>query len=125
MATKQLLAAFCLALIFLLPVEARRRHHVKSGTFVATAFAQRGATDSGIRAQKGIVAADPNVLPIGTVISVRNAGEYSGTYVVADTGSKIRGRRIDIFIPSRYLCRKFGRKRVKVAILDRPTVASR
>ena len=125
MAKKQVLAAFCLALMFFLPVEARHRHGVKSATFVATAFAQRGTTDSGVRAQKGIVAADPNVLPIGSVIRVRNAGEYSGTYVVADTGSKIRGRRIDIFIPSRFLCRKFGRKRVQVAVLERPTVVSR
>jgi 3D (Asp-Asp-Asp) domain-containing protein len=125
MANKQILAACCLALMFLPSAEARHRHAVKSATFVATAFAHRGTTDSGVRSQKGIVAADPNILPIGTVIRVRNAGEYSGTYVVADTGSKIRGRRIDIFIPSRWLCRKFGRKRVQVAVLERPTLASR
>jgi 3D (Asp-Asp-Asp) domain-containing protein len=125
MAKKQILAAFCLALMFLLSVEARHRHAVKNATFVATAFAKKGTTGSGLRAQKGIVAADPDILPMGTLISVRNAGEYSGTYLVADTGSKIRGLRIDIFIPSRYLCRKFGRKRVQVAVIERPTIASR
>jgi 3D (Asp-Asp-Asp) domain-containing protein len=54
---------------------------------------------------------------MGTKILVRNAGPYSGTYTVADTGSKIRGRHIDIFMPSLQRARDFGRKVVQVTVL--------
>jgi len=85
--------------------------------FVATAFVQSGPTKSGLPAQRGIVAADPRVLPIGTEIEVRSAGPYSGIYIVADSGPAIRGRRIDIFVPSRLRARQFGRKRVLVRVI--------
>lgn len=121
MATKRIFTSFALALVLLLPMaQARRRHGVKTATFTATAYAQHGITQSGIKAQNGVVAADPQVLPMGTVIHVQNAGRYSGTYVVADTGSKIRGHRIDIFIPDRFLCRLFGKRKVQVTVLQRP-----
>jgi len=64
-----------------------------------------------------MVAADTHVLPLGTKIEVRNAGQYSGTYTVADTGSKVRGRHIDIFMSSRQKAREFGRKVVQVEVL--------
>jgi len=86
-------------------------------SFVATAYAQRGITRSGLPAAPGRVAADPEVLPLGTRIRVSNAGPYSGTYTVADTGSKVRGRHIDIFIGSRRLAIQFGRRLVRVTVL--------
>ncbi|HTD91132.1 MAG TPA: 3D domain-containing protein, partial [Burkholderiales bacterium] len=46
------------------------------------------------------------------------AGRYSGEYVVADTGDKIQGRRLDIYMPSAAECKKFGRKRVKVKVIQ-------
>lgn len=64
------------------------------------------------------MAADPDLLPIGSRIAIRRAGRYSGEYVVADTGEKIQGRRLDIFIPSTPACKKFGRKRVRVTVLS-------
>ncbi|MBZ5623231.1 MAG: 3D domain-containing protein [Acidobacteriia bacterium] len=54
---------------------------------------------------------------MGTRIRVRNAGPYSGTYTVADTGSKVRGRHIDIFMPNRRNARKFGRRIVEIKVL--------
>jgi len=86
-------------------------------TFLATAYAQRGITKSGAPAQRGVVAADTRVLPLGTEIQVINAGEYSGTYTVADTGSKVRGHHIDIFITNWQRARIFGRKIVQVKVL--------
>lgn len=66
------------------------------------------------------VAADPAVLPEGTRIEVTDAGAYSGTYVVHDTGPKVRGRQIDIFIADTAEATEFGRKQVRVRILAQP-----
>jgi 3D (Asp-Asp-Asp) domain-containing protein len=88
-----------------------------SGPYLATAFAQAGITRSGKHTQPGLIAADPSVLPMGTRILVSNAGPYSGTYTVADTGSKVRGHHIDIFIANLRKAREFGRKFVQVQVL--------
>ena len=85
----------------------------------ATAFTKRGPTAGGVKAQQGIVAADPRVLPLGTVIRVSRARQYSGTYVVADTGRQIRGREIDIYMRTPAEARRFGRRNVHVQILRR------
>jgi 3D (Asp-Asp-Asp) domain-containing protein len=88
------------------------------GVYVATAYAQQGVTASGEYTHRHVVAADPSILPLGTRIKVTRAGRYSGEYVVADTGGKIQGRRLDIYLPSEAACRKFGRRRVKVRVLQ-------
>ena len=88
-------------------------------TMNATAFSLQGRTASGAPAQGGVVSADPRILPLGTVIRVNGAGRYSGTYVVADTGRQIHGMEIDIHVPTVGEARRFGRKRVRVHILQR------
>jgi len=87
------------------------------GTFVATAYSLHGTTASGRRAQRGFVAADPHVLPIGSRIRVSNAGRYSGTYTVADTGGRIKGHKIDLYIPDHTEARRFGRRVVHVEVV--------
>ena len=116
---RQFLFILCLSILLYSPsgVAHTRRHHRTREPFVATGFTQRGTTSSGIRAQRGIVAADTRILPLGTRIQVRKAGEYSGTYTVADTGSKVRGRHIDIFMPSRRQAIQFGKQIVEVRVL--------
>jgi 3D (Asp-Asp-Asp) domain-containing protein len=89
-----------------------------SGSYTATAYSQEGKTASGDYVHRHVVAADPDLLPIGSRIKVRHAGRYSGEYVVADTGEKIQGRRLDIFIPDSRACVKFGRKRVRVRVIS-------
>ena len=84
--------------------------------FVATAYSVNGTTASGVRVNTGIVAADPNILPIGSVIEIE-AGNHSGIYTVLDTGGFIKGKRIDIFIPSSDRAMNFGRRPVKVRVL--------
>jgi len=66
---------------------------------------------------KGTVSADPNVLPLGSKIRVSGAGAYSGEYTVADTGPKVRGHLIDIYVPSVREATAFGKKHVVVEIL--------
>jgi len=66
---------------------------------------------------KGIVAADPNVLPLGTVIRLASLGHrYNGTYRVMDTGSRVRGRRLDLYLPDCAEAVRFGRRSGRVSI---------
>jgi 3D (Asp-Asp-Asp) domain-containing protein len=88
-------------------------------TVSATAYCQSGRTASGAQARPGIVAADPRVLPLGTAIRVQDPTRvYSGTYLVMDVGSEVKGREIDIFMPSCRDARRFGRQRVEVHVLS-------
>jgi rare lipoprotein A len=83
----------------------------------ATAYAQKGITASGDPTRRGIIAADPRVLPLGTKVKVSGAGPYSGTYTVKDTGRLIKGRKVDLFMPSRREAKQFGRKDVVVRVV--------
>lgn len=85
--------------------------------YVATAYSLRGRTASGRYVSKGIIAADRRVLPLGSRVRIE-AGNYSGEYLVADTGGAIKGRRIDIWIPSSRDAMKFGRRTVKLTVLS-------
>ena len=113
----------CLSTVFLLlaatgPV-ARAGDKVPAKPFDATAYSQKGDTAAGTRARKGVVAADPKVLPPGSQIEVKDAGGHSGTYNVEDSGPAIRGHEIDIYEPNRKHAKQFGRKKVQVKVLKR------
>lgn len=84
--------------------------------FRATAYCLQGRTANGGGVRRGIVAADPRVLPLGTRIQI-SAGSYSGTYTVADTGGAIKGRVLDIWVPSCSEANRFGRKSISVAVV--------
>jgi 3D (Asp-Asp-Asp) domain-containing protein len=88
------------------------------GRYLATAYDETGITASGLYTHRHIVAADPDVLPIGTIIRISHAGSYSGEYVVGDTGRKIVGRRLDIYIPSLAACKEFGVRHVFVRVVS-------
>jgi 3D (Asp-Asp-Asp) domain-containing protein len=86
----------------------------------ATAYCDRRPTKSGVDARSGIVAADPRHLPLGTRIRIVAPGQpHAGTYIVADTGSAISGRDLDIFMPSCARAKAFGKKLVSVHVLKR------
>lgn len=87
--------------------------------YVATAYSLRGRTASGRMVSKGLIAADPRFLPLGSRVRLE-AGGYSGEYLVADTGGLIKGRRIDIWIPSSREAMRFGRRTVKLTVLSYP-----
>jgi 3D (Asp-Asp-Asp) domain-containing protein len=87
--------------------------------FEATAYSVTGTTASGMQTRRGIVAADPAVLPLGSRIRVHGAGAYSGVYTVTDSGPGVEGLEIDIFIPDGAEAKRFGRRRVHVEILER------
>jgi 3D (Asp-Asp-Asp) domain-containing protein len=85
--------------------------------YVATAYSLRGRTASGRPVAKGLIAADPRHLPLGSRVRLE-AGSYSGEYLVADTGGLVRGKRIDIWTPSSREAMRFGRRTVKLTVLS-------
>jgi 3D (Asp-Asp-Asp) domain-containing protein len=84
--------------------------------FQATAYCVTGLMRAGIPVAPGYVSADPKVIPLGSVIYVETPFR-SGIYQVMDTGELIKGKIIDIFIPSYEACREFGRRMVNVKVL--------
>ena len=93
--------------------------------FHATAYCLTGLTSAGVPTAPGYAAADPNVIPLGSMIYI-DTPLMSGVYQVMDTGALIKGKIVDIFIPSYEACLEFGRRAVKVKVLrygftgDRP-----
>jgi 3D (Asp-Asp-Asp) domain-containing protein len=85
-------------------------------SFTATAYALSGRTASGHTVRRGLIAADHS-LPLGTRVRL-DAGGYSGEYLVADRGGRVRGRVIDIWVPSNGEAVRFGRRPVKLTILS-------
>lgn len=94
-----------------------RHHRYTIRYFIATAFSVEGTGAAGKWSHPGTVAADTQILPLNTRIRVSGAGGYSGEYTVEDTGSKVDGRHIDVFMPSAAEAKKFGRQRVRVQVL--------
>ena len=90
---------------------------VPATPYVATAYSLKGRTASGRMVSRGLIAADPSVLPLGSRVRLEHPG-YSGEYLVADTGGAIRGRRIDIWTPSSSEAMRFGRRTVKLTVLS-------
>jgi len=72
-----------------------------------------GRTRTGARATYGVVAVDPRVIPLGTVVFV----EGYGLALACDTGSAIKGNRIDLCYDSSRTVDIFGRQRVRVHVL--------
>lgn len=88
-------------------------------TFQATAYCKGTTTASGVNVRSGIAAADPSMLPVGSVISV-SAGatsKYSGIYTIMDTGPAVQGRILDLYMWSCHEALAFGRKQVQVTVL--------
>lgn len=92
--------------------------------FHATAYCLKGRTASGVDIRPGMIAADPRVLPLGTVVHLR-AGRYTGTYTVTDTGGLIKGRIVDVYVPTYREAIAFGRRQVKIKVLGRASAKAR
>jgi len=73
-----------------------------------------GRTATGMRAEYGCIAVDPRVIPLGTLLYV----EGYGFGIASDTGGAIHGHRIDLCYASAGQANNFGRRRVRVHILN-------
>jgi 3D (Asp-Asp-Asp) domain-containing protein len=87
-------------------------------TFHATAYCKGLTTASGVNVRAGIAAADPKVLPIGSVVQVSGVPErHRGIYTVLDTGPEVQGRELDLYMWSCHEALQFGRRRVDLTVL--------
>jgi 3D (Asp-Asp-Asp) domain-containing protein len=86
--------------------------------FSATAYCKGTTTTSGVNVRSGIAAADPDLLPVGSVIQVDAPGARNdGVYTIMDTGPKVQGRHLDLYMWSCKEALAFGRLGVKVVVL--------
>ena len=77
-------------------------------------------TAMGTRARVGAVAVDPRVIPLGSKLYIESMDGFPtyGYAVAEDTGGAIKGNRIDLFYSTNAQANKFGRRNVKVYVLD-------
>ncbi|MDF2669739.1 MAG: hypothetical protein K0R67_2045 [Paenibacillus sp.] len=79
---------------------------------------QYGITYSGVKVRKGIlstIAADPKVFPLGTILYIPGYG-YG---IVADTGSAIKGKKIDLYYESKaQIYKEWGKRKVHVRVVQ-------
>ncbi|REB11444.1 DUF348 domain-containing protein [Sporosarcina sp. BI001-red] len=77
-----------------------------------------GVTATGINLSANpslkVIAVDPSIIPLGSKVWV----EGYGYAVAGDTGGAIKGNRIDLHVPSDAAARQFGRRQVKVKVLN-------
>ena len=85
---------------------------------IATAYSIDGIQKAGTVAREGTAAADPTILPLGSRVRVHGPDQYVGEFVITDTGSAIKGNRIDIFFDDPAQAKKFGKRKVRVEILE-------
>jgi 3D (Asp-Asp-Asp) domain-containing protein len=86
--------------------------------FAATAYCKGSTTASGVVVRTGVAAADPQLLPVGSVINVATgAPKYNGVYTIMDTGPQVQGRELDLYMWSCNEALAFGRKSIDVTVL--------
>ncbi len=86
--------------------------------FTATAYCKGMVTSSGVSVQSGATAADPALLPAGSVVQLDFKDDrYDGIYTVLDTGPAVQGREIDLYMWSCNEALRFGRKPVRMTVL--------
>jgi 3D (Asp-Asp-Asp) domain-containing protein len=85
--------------------------------FSATAYCKGVITTSGVAAQTGVAASDPQLLPVGSVIEIDSAEVHSGIYTIMDTGPSVQGRQIDIYMWSCTEALNFGRRPIHLVVL--------
>jgi 3D (Asp-Asp-Asp) domain-containing protein len=86
--------------------------------FTATAYCKGETTASGVPVRTGVAAADPALLPVGTVVTLDMPDRrYDGVWTVMDTGPAVQGRVVDLYLWSCNEALRFGRKPVQLTVL--------
>ena len=98
--------------------ETGKELYVSSTAYTAFCNGCSGKTATGINLRANpnvkVIAVDPRVIPLGTKVYV----EGYGYAVAADTGSSIKGNKIDVFFANKSDAYRWGRKKVKIKILN-------
>jgi 3D (Asp-Asp-Asp) domain-containing protein len=99
-------------------LESKKVITVKATAYTASCVGCSGITKTGFNLKanpnKKVIAVDPAVIPLGSKVYVEGYGKA----IASDIGGAIKGKRIDVFIPSKKAAVKFGVKHLKVTILN-------
>jgi len=91
---------------------------VRATAYTADCQGCSGTTATGVNLKANpnakVISVDPSVIPLGSKVYV----EGYGYATAADTGSAIKGNRVDIFVPNEKDAVNWGVKNVKVQILN-------
>ena len=91
---------------------------VEATAYTASCEGCSGITATGINLienpNQKVISVDPSVIPFGSKVYVEGYGEA----IAGDTGGAIKGNKIDVFIPNKQDAINFGRKQLKVTLLN-------
>src|SRR6476620_3488082 len=96
-----------------------RPRYADSVPVLLTSYCLRGTTRRGRYVRPGIIAADPRFFPLSRYVELYVGRKYYGRFLVDDTGRKIKGNHIDVWLPSCSDSRKFGARRGTAVLLAR------
>lgn len=100
------------------PASSSKEIIVEATAYTASCEGCSGITATGINLienpNQKVISVDPSVIPLGSRVYVEGYGEA----IAGDTGGAIKGNKIDVFIPSKQDAINFGRKQLKVTILN-------
>jgi 3D (Asp-Asp-Asp) domain-containing protein len=91
-----------------------RRRPVRVGDPVPvriSLYCLRGTTRRGHRVRAGIMAADPRLFPLGRYVEVYLGERWIGRFLVDDTGRRITGDRVDVWVADCDRASEFGIRR--------------
>jgi 3D (Asp-Asp-Asp) domain-containing protein len=91
-----------------------KSEYSKQISVTATAYTGGGTTSTGTKARWGVIAVDPSVIPYGTRVYIPKLKQ---TFVAQDTGSAIKGNKIDIYMDSKSQAINWGVKNITLYIL--------
>ncbi|MEK5499494.1 ubiquitin-like domain-containing protein [Bacillus sp. FSL M8-0168] len=95
-----------------------KEFYVSSTAYTASCSGCSGHTATGVNLKNNpgskVIAVDPRFIPLGTKVHV----EGYGYAIAADTGSAIKGRKIDVFFPNKSAAYRWGSKKVKIKVLN-------
>ena len=101
------------------PVSRGSAHGTDLGVFDTVCYDLPGYTASGLPVGPGVIAVDPDVIPLGSKVYLEYDDEWSflnGIYVAADVGTAIIGNIIDLWYDGDQSA--YGRRTVRVTLIE-------
>lgn len=95
-----------------------KEFYVTSTAYTAYCNGCSGKTATGVNLRENpnakVIAVDPSIIPLGSKVYV----EGYGYAVASDTGGAIKGNKIDVFFSDKGAAYRWGRKQVKIKVLN-------